>query len=264
MKLLITLLLAISTVTSWGCHSHSCRTVRQRCYQPSCGVRSYLTNRDYFMYWWKPAVRVLRLAPSNWRKELAAAKAENAEEMAAMQNEVDEVRADNEALAAETRAELASVQSQLDEARAELESVRSEANEAVAAARQELVDYQASQALESNKWAELNSKLRTDVDNLRTVLENHRRDDLRSVVLWPTSCGNRCATNYNYVYGVWTNLATRLDRVFPVEWAGLPCGRRLRSMRTRFLSWCQPYPEPVRTRLVGYYDYLVAGKACTW
>ena len=264
MKLLLALLLAISSVTSWGCESWGCKTVRNKCWRPSCGVRSYLTNRDYFMYWWKPAVKVLRLAPSNWRKELAAAQAQNAEEMAAMEKEVAEVRADNEALAAETRAELASVRSELAEAQAEIESVRSESNAAVAAARQELVDYKAEQTQKSLRWSELNAELRTDVDNLRTVLENHRRDDLRSVVLWPTHCGSRCSSNYTYVYGLWTNLATRLDRVYPVEWARLPCASRLTRMRRRFLSWCQPYPEPVRVRLVGYYDYLVAPKACSW
>ena len=264
MKFLIALLLAISTVTSWGCQSWGCRTVQTRCWRASCGLRNYLVNQDYFLYWWKPAVRTLRLVPSRWREELAAAKAEHAEDMNALETELASVRADNEALASETKAELASVRSELADAQAEIQSVRQEAADAVAAARQELVDYKAAQSKRALRWSELNSELRTDVDNLRDMLARHKRDDLRSVVLWPSGCGNRCTGNYRYVYGIWTRLAARLERRYTVEWAGLPCGRRLRVMRRRFLRWCQPYPEPVRVRLVGYYDYLVAGKACSW
>lgn len=264
MKVLIALLLAISTVTSWGCRTWGCRTVTRRCWRPSCGIRSYLTNRDYFLYWWKPAVKVLKLVPSRWKSELAQAKTEFSEEISALEKEVAEVRADNEALASESRAELASVRSELADAQKEIESVRSEAADAVAAARQELLDYKAKNEKKHLRWRELNSELRSDVENLRTVLYDHKRDDLRSVVLWPSGCGSSCASNYGYVYGIWTRLAVRLEKRFTVEWSRLPCNRRLRVMRSRFVRWCQPYPEPVRVRLLGYYDYLIAGRACSW
>ena len=264
MKFLIALLLAISTVTSWGCRTWGCRTVTRRCWRPSCGLRSYLTNKDYFLYWWKPAVKVLRLAPSRWDAKLAAAKKEFSEDIVALEKEVAEVRADNEALTRESRAEIASVRSELAAAQREIESVRSEAHEAVMAAREELLEYKRAQAKKSLRWKELNTELRSDVESLRTMLYDHKRDDLRSVVLWPSGCGSSCASNYGYVYGIWTRLAARLEKTYTVKWVGYPCARRLRVMRSHFVRWCQPYPEPVRVRLLGYYDYLVAGRACSW
>lgn len=264
MKILLALLLTISAVTSWGCQSWGCKTVATRCWKPSCGLRSYLVNRDYFMYWWKPAVVSLKLVPSTWRTELAAAQAENAEEIDALEKEIAEVKADNEALANESRTEIASVRAELADAQAEIETVRQQAADEVAAAREELSAFKDAQAVKSLKWKRLNSDLRSDVDNLRSMLNKHKRDDLRSVVLWPSGCGVGCVGNYKYAYGIWTRLAARLERTYSVEWAGLPCSRRLRVMRTRFVRWCQPYPEPVRVRLLGYYDYLVAGRACSW
>ena len=238
--------------------------MKRRCWRPSCGVTSYLHNPDYFMYWWKPAVRVLRIAPSTWRKELAEAKAESAEAVAALNTELDEVRANHAALAQETKEELASVRSELEMAREEIRRARAEAADAVADARQELVDYKAEQGAVNAKWADLNADLRSDVDNLRDMLMKHKRDDLRSVVLWPSGCGWRCSRNYKGIYGIWTTLSTRLVKVYNTRWAGWPCGRRLRVMRRTFTRWCEPYPEPMRVRLLGYYDYLVAGKACSW
>ena len=212
MKFLLALLLTVSAVTSWGCQSWGCRTVSTRCWRPSCGLRSYLVNRDYFMYWWKPAVTTLRLVPSRWREELAKAKAESAEDIDALEKEIAEVRADNEALASESRNEIASVRAELASAQAEIESVRQQAADDVASARQELSDYKDAQATKSLRWRALNSELRSDVDNLRDMLNRHKRDDLRSVVLWPSGCGNGCVGNYRYVYGIWTRLAARLER----------------------------------------------------
>jgi hypothetical protein len=95
-------------------------------------------------------------------------------------------------------------------------------------------------------------------------LTHHKKDHVRSVLLWPSGCGVHCSSNYKTVYALWTRLSTRLVRTYNVRWVGLPCSARLRTMRTTFVRWCQPYPEPVRVRLLGYYDYLVAGKACSW
>ena len=264
MKLLIALLLAISSVTSWGCHSWGCRTVTKRCWRPSCGFRSYLTNRDYFLYWWKPAVVSLKLVPSKWRSELAKAKAENAEDIAALQQEIDEVKADNEALAQSTNAEISSLKGELADAQAEIDAVRAEAADSVAAARQELIDYKVAQKKKQLKWEDLNSELRSDVESLRTMLYDHKRDDLRSVVLWPSGCGWRCADNYKYVYSIWSRLSTRLEKKYAVKWVHLPCNRRLRVMRRTFLNWCDAYPRRIRVKLVGYYDYLFAGRGCSW
>ena len=264
MKLLIALLLAISSVTSWGCHSWGCRTIKKRCWRPSCGLNSYLTNQDYFLYWWKPAVKVLKLVPSDWEKELAAAQAKNAAEMEALNTEIEEVRQNSIALATENKREIESVRSELADAQAEIRAVRAEAAQAVADARSELNEFKAQQKKKDLRWADLNAELRTDVENLRTTLYDHKRDDLRSVVLWPRGCGYDCTYNYKTVYAVWTRLSARLVRTYNVRWAGFPCSRRLRVMRTHFNRWCAPYPEPVRVRLLGYYDYLVAGKACSW
>jgi len=216
------------------------------------------------MYWWKPAVRVLKLVPSKWKKELAEAKAKNAQDIEALQKEIDEVKSDNETLEKESKSELESLKAELDQAREEIVSARAKAAESVAEAKQDLVEYKFAQNEQERKWKMLNGELRSDVDNLRTMLQKHERDDVRSVVLWPSGCGYGCVENYSVVYGIWSKLAARLEDRFAVEWAKLPCSKRSRLMRYRFLKWCQPYPEPVRVRLLGYYDYLVAGRVCSW
>ena len=264
MKLFLLLIFSISSVTSWGCRSLGCRTVTHRCWRPSCGMSGYLTNRDYFMYWWKPAVKVLRLSPSKWRNELSSVRAEFAEDINAMKREVAEMRADNEALAAETRTDFSNLRSELAGIQADIQNIKEETQAALAGARSDLMNFRNLKRTKDLKWEELNQELRSDVDNLRTMLYNHKRDDLRSVVLWPSGCGSRCEGNYGVAYGIWVKLSHKLERTYSTEWSGYPCGKRRRVMRKSFLRWCQSYPEPVRVRLIGYYDYLVAGNACSW
>ena len=264
MKFLIAILFAISTVTSWGCNTTGCKTMRKQCWQPSCGMQNYLTNRDYFMYWWQPAVKVLRLVPSNWRKELAAARADHADDMAAMQQEIEDLREDNLDLIAETREEINSARSEIAGLRSELASMQSQLNDTILAVRQELSNLRSAQAQRNMEWEQVNRDLRTNVNNLRTMLINSRRDDLRSVVLWPSGCGSRCAGNYGITYGIWTQLAGRLQNYYDTRWRSLPCARRGPAMRRTFVRWCSSYPRTVRTNLIGYYDYLIGGNSCSW
>ena len=264
MKLLLALLLTISSVTSWSCRTWGCRTWKKKCWDLSCGVESYLLNQDSFIYWWKPAVRVLKLEPSKWKVELEAAKAKHSEEMDALQKEVEEVKASNEALATESSSQLASLKAELVEAQTEIEEVRADAASSIAEARRELKNLRVAQRAKELKWTSLNADLRTDVGSLKMLLEKHNNDSVRSLMLWPTGCGWNCATNYKLVYGIWARLAVRLGRKYALEWAKLPCSKRITYMRKHFLKWCQPYPEPVRVRLMGYYDYLVASRGCSW
>jgi alanyl-tRNA synthetase len=184
--------------------------------------------------------------------------------MSSLRQELKEVQANSEAVAAENQTELSSLRAELASAQAELESARDQAASDVAEARQELSDMKTSQASKDLKWRSLNADLRTDADNLRNLLEKHKRDDLRSVVLWPSGCGASCSVTYEVVYGIWTKLAARLTGRWAREWAKIPCDKRARYMRKKFLKWCQPYPEPVRVRLLGYFDYMVAPRACSW
>ena len=216
------------------------------------------------MYWWKPAVKVLRLSSSKWMSEISDARAEFAEDMNAMKLEIAEIKADNEALAAETTEDYDNMKSVLSEIQADIQRIKEETQGAIADARNELMNFRSLRRSRDLKWGELNRELRSDVENLRTMLYNHKRDDLRSVVLWPSGCGSRCSGNYGIAYGIWIKLAHRLERTYSTEWSSYPCGRRRRVMRKSFMKWCQPYPEPVRVRLIGYYDYLVAGNACSW